>query len=64
MSVSLKRRLERVMNKMPVRPSAEQLSAHAESISYLDHFALRKAQGDADVQQEIELICRELHKVR
>lgn len=62
MSASLKRRIDRVINKTPIRPSAEQLLAHAELMSYLDELASRKARGDADVQQEIELICQRLHE--
>lgn len=45
------------MNKMPIRPSAEHCLAHSELISYLDQLALRKAQGDACVQQEIDDCC-------
>ena len=62
MTVSLKRRLDRVILNRPSHPTSEQLSAYAELIAHLDHLALRKAQGDAGVQQEIELICQRLHE--
>lgn len=64
MSASLKRRLEHVANKTPTPPSAEQLLAYTELITYLDQLASRKARGDVGVQQEIELICRHLHECK
>ena len=57
MTVSLKRRLDRVMLNRPSHPNEEQMAAHSELISYLDQLASRKSQGDVAVQQEIDDFC-------